>query len=282
VKEQIHNIINLIYYTLKIKMLKFLLLAAIIVCGSSMPSQTFDEYCRKQNIEDGLHAHPSECKKYTLCLDGKSYNQECQGDLLFDAKTWSCNVPAEVTCISDFCGNNNKEDGVYAHPSRCGMYIVCSQGISYIESCASGLWFDVRKKNCNYETKVACTIDKQDMVEDNIEALFDEEQATTTAQPDSNTSTALPGKNFQHEVTTFVKKLEQTLANGLSDENKKIQMLRNWSLSLGREIGNMKENMKVEFKSMVADAFKNLEQEIDGMKNDIKDVKEMIENKAKE
>jgi len=44
----------------------------------------------------------------------------------------------------------------------------------------------------------------------------------------------------------------------------------------------MKENMKVEFKSMVAGAFEKLEKEIERMKKDIKDVKETMKNESKQ
>jgi len=283
VKEQLPNIYNLKYYLLKIKMLNVLLLAATIVCGSTMPSQPIEDFCGKR--ASGNYAHPSRCGIYIQCLKGVAYPQQCPSGLWFDAKKKSCSYKTEVQCTLDFCGedtNNVKDDGLYAHPYQCGEYIQCSKGNAYPQLCPSGLWFDAKIKSCNVKAKAACILDKQDLVEDIIEALFDKEQAKTTAQPDSKTSTALPDKNFQHEITTFVKKLEQTLADGLSDENKKIQILRDFSLSLLRKIGNMKENMKVEFKSMVAGAFEKLEKEIERMKKDIKDVKETMKNESKQ
>lgn len=45
--------------------------------------------------------HPEECSKYFACTRGQSFPLQCNGNLLFNRKTGSCDIAENVFCVSE-------------------------------------------------------------------------------------------------------------------------------------------------------------------------------------
>lgn len=70
--------------------------------------------------------HPENCSKYFACTRGHGFQLSCSGDLLFNRKTGSCDIPENVKhCVSHSLG-----------PFDLGAFSICN-GLMYI--CA-GFW----------------------------------------------------------------------------------------------------------------------------------------------
>lgn len=46
--------------------------------------------------------HQNNCKKFLLCISGKSFEYNCQGELVFDVRTGKCNWPEISECYDEF------------------------------------------------------------------------------------------------------------------------------------------------------------------------------------
>ncbi|XP_031574329.1 chondroitin proteoglycan 2-like [Actinia tenebrosa] len=66
----------------------------------------------------------------------------------------------------DFC--YKRDDGDYANPVNCHMYITCSNNIAYYRQCPAKLRWNERTKTCDWPRNVKCHIKPPGHCSDNI------------------------------------------------------------------------------------------------------------------
>ncbi|CAL1534775.1 unnamed protein product [Lymnaea stagnalis] len=113
------------------------------------------DYCRVSSLSNGVHAHPTTCNQYILCLDGATRTYSCPPQLVFDPVVRACvdssiahpcnpSTAGQVTSASQgYCALYSWPSGVHPHPTTCQLYILCEQGITHVLPCSSGLLFDL-------------------------------------------------------------------------------------------------------------------------------------------
>lgn len=48
-------------------------------------------------------------------------------------------------------------DGYFEHPDNCNQYIQCAHGTPYVNTCASGLYFNASTHQCDWSFNVNCS-----------------------------------------------------------------------------------------------------------------------------
>ena len=48
--------------------------------------------------KDGNYEHPSSCRKYIYCKNKQAMEVPCSGDLWFNVKKGTCDIPRNVDC----------------------------------------------------------------------------------------------------------------------------------------------------------------------------------------
>ncbi|KAL0970435.1 hypothetical protein UPYG_G00241890 [Umbra pygmaea] len=98
---------------------------------------------------DGLHAKADAPQSFYSCSNGITYILNCQSGLVFDVSCKCCNWPkVPVPTTTSFC--TGKVDGQYANANAPQTFYSCSNGITYIMNCPSGLVYDVSCTCCNW------------------------------------------------------------------------------------------------------------------------------------
>ncbi|XP_076315203.1 uncharacterized protein LOC143227818 isoform X3 [Tachypleus tridentatus] len=113
-------------------------------------------------------ADPNDCRKFILCVNGHALEQKCSDGLLFNPKSENCdyakNVNCDRTCDKD-CddkptvppGNHcKKPSGLFPHPTKCNLFIHCSNNIPDIKECPSILHFNPRLRVCDWPWIAGC------------------------------------------------------------------------------------------------------------------------------
>jgi len=100
----------------------------------------------------------NDCTKFYRCDKGYLKTESCPENLVFDNIAKVCNNPEKVPgCEYTFWGNECDAKTDYTRLTNdCSKYYRCNKGYLSIETCPSGLYFDVNKKTCEWANSVAC------------------------------------------------------------------------------------------------------------------------------
>ncbi|KAH8405074.1 hypothetical protein KR222_011204, partial [Zaprionus bogoriensis] len=140
------------------------------------------------------------CRKFFICANGKAISRSCPKDLSFDIEKKVCNFPSLVKCVDaqvDEYSSKKHElhaielaqtvvsesttklniqqlksnedlycrylpNGEFLRDLQsCGKFYVCANGLAVPKSCPGVLYFDIKKKVCNFPDLVDCTFDNR-------------------------------------------------------------------------------------------------------------------------
>ncbi|XP_017059377.1 zonadhesin [Drosophila ficusphila] len=94
----------------------------------------------------------SNCRKYSICVDGKLVSGDCGKGNLFNATLSVCEVDDKNQCCVADC-----TDGVLeVDPQDCTKYLTCTAGDWVSTSCATGSYFNTDLKACQVDEKNVC------------------------------------------------------------------------------------------------------------------------------
>ncbi|XP_038049820.1 chitotriosidase-1-like [Patiria miniata] len=109
-------------------------------------------------ISDGYYVDPSSCRMYYICNNGVASHLPCGQGLYFDPQSGTCNYPENVQCnVPDtplFC--DDRADGFYMDPADCSKFFQCASGLTYPNSCLSGLLWNTDSNFCDWPGNVNC------------------------------------------------------------------------------------------------------------------------------
>lgn len=102
-------------------------------------------------------AVPLSCTKYTLCINGNSFDRECSAGTRFDWRVGRCALQETVQC--DYLRCPDEGTLVVADPTSCRHYLVCVEGQEVARrECADNLKFDRDLGSCSRSENVVCGI----------------------------------------------------------------------------------------------------------------------------
>lgn len=107
--------------------------------------------CSPESI---VFADPDNCAYFYHCLFRRPVQERCPIGMLYDPIAQSCNKKEYVSCYSAI--TCPKKAGLFPHPGDCSKFINCFDFRPYIQSCPTGLWFDVTSNSCESAKTVAC------------------------------------------------------------------------------------------------------------------------------
>lgn len=126
------------------------------VAMSCQPQKLNDPYCGPcNNLLDGdLVKLAGSCGRYGVC-ENKIVVEEryCEENEYFDSREFQCKINSEIKCDKR-C--DNLKTPFMADPSDCRNYLQCEGGQVVTKVCPDGLYFDVKRLLCGYETDVKC------------------------------------------------------------------------------------------------------------------------------
>ncbi|RUS88345.1 hypothetical protein EGW08_003916 [Elysia chlorotica] len=142
-----------------------------IVCVKPRDDLPCREITPCKDLNGGYFAHPSNCRLYVICDQGKSrvmsckeqvwddesknclprkrgtdcdkarrqFNRSivmsCAGGLVFDPDSIVCVKPRDDLLCREITPCKDLNGGYFAHPSNCRLYVICDQGKSRVMSC---------------------------------------------------------------------------------------------------------------------------------------------------
>ncbi|XP_053675019.1 uncharacterized protein LOC128725307 [Anopheles nili] len=138
------------------------------VCDSPDHAECLDYVCK--NNPDGSQIEfesRNSCQMYFICIGHTTIVRFCAPGTIYDSENRWCSIddadyPCErerpppppesviVQCTEDT--NLNK----IIHPTLCDVYYRCLSGQLWVRQCASGLFFDPLRQQCNLEEVVSC------------------------------------------------------------------------------------------------------------------------------
>ena len=102
-----------------------------------------------------MYPHPTDCRLFIACHDGKLDIFECPPPNLFNPVFGNCDIPEAVDCGISCV---DRPDGHFPHPHDCSLYLVCHSEAATIIKCPYPLLFDPVLLVCNYPDAVNCEI----------------------------------------------------------------------------------------------------------------------------
>ena len=66
------------------------------------------------------------------------------------------NIYTETEEVKGMC--KDKPDGDYQHPSKCSIYVTCSNAIEYVMECPEKLVFNPTIDKCDYKENTMCQV----------------------------------------------------------------------------------------------------------------------------
>ncbi|KAL1403848.1 hypothetical protein pipiens_005542 [Culex pipiens pipiens] len=112
---------------------------------------------------DGPMSFPiqGECQRYTLCINGRGFLQECGIGLQFNPVARICDLEENVRCVPKICSNHiNPNVATFVpHPQDCAKYYVCLFGDVVGDGpqrCAGDLLFNPATGWCDLPQNVDC------------------------------------------------------------------------------------------------------------------------------
>ncbi|XP_058465150.1 uncharacterized protein LOC131438837 [Malaya genurostris] len=87
---------------------------------------------------NGVIPHPSRCQLFINCVDEQVNIGSCPDGHIFDSTEYRCIPGNTETCdnLDNYC--IDQPDGVIPHPNRCDLFMLCSEGVTYVQSCPWG------------------------------------------------------------------------------------------------------------------------------------------------
>lgn len=100
-----------------------------------------------------LHPHPDDCKKFIQCISlNRGQELTCAMNLVYDPDAKTCIYPKNDLICPDILPCLQKNNGYFAHPFNCSLYIQCESGREKIQTCSSGLIWVPSVNSCMYPT----------------------------------------------------------------------------------------------------------------------------------
>ncbi|XP_055591239.1 uncharacterized protein LOC129743279 [Uranotaenia lowii] len=111
-------------------------------------SETCEDYSsRCSDLPDSVISFPQSelCELFLSCSDSETTVRTCPEGTIFREEAQMCVAREADTCevssdLGSFC--EELEDGEYAHPNVCFLFVECSGGIQTIQSCPPGTVFE--------------------------------------------------------------------------------------------------------------------------------------------
>lgn len=105
-------------------------------------------------------------RRYFQCSRGNAKRVECKGNQYFNPATNDCDArekvvcnvvpprPVELTDVAIACPPRGEH--VYPHPSECGHYFLCMNGVSAMLNCGPVLRYDILTQQCALPEQAQC------------------------------------------------------------------------------------------------------------------------------
>lgn len=121
--------------------------------GCHLPRTVNCNVCPKTGV---ISVGVSEsCTKYTLCINGNSFDRECAPETWFDRVEGRCNLQELVSCEYSRCPENRST--LTADPTSCRHYLICVDGEEIARrECNGNLLFDSLLSSCALPENVDC------------------------------------------------------------------------------------------------------------------------------
>ncbi|XP_053677822.1 peritrophin-1-like [Anopheles nili] len=100
-----------------------------------------------------LVENPRDCRSYYYCFDGQPIFGTCGPGHRFDAWRQSCQQSTVQECFP--CPSSGAIN--MPHPTSCGKFVLCFQGVAHERSCPTGLLFNRQLAQCDLSSNVSCS-----------------------------------------------------------------------------------------------------------------------------
>lgn len=126
-----------------------------------------DIQCEPQGIT--VHRHNQTCRKYVLCVNGKSEELECPIGQAFSERESNCVKEEYADCLvvgsnrpPAFCPFMREPNQISVVPNirDCNSFYICTAGRTIPLFCAPNLQYDEQKKWCDKAETVNCKVKK--------------------------------------------------------------------------------------------------------------------------
>ncbi|KAL5005299.1 hypothetical protein ScPMuIL_018755 [Solemya velum] len=109
--------------------------------------------CATEVTPGGHYPHPEDCTKFIQCMsDGSAVNLPCAPGLVFDPEKPGCVFPPNELFCPDIKPCTDFDDGYFAHPFNCSLFIQCEFGKEKVQSCQPGLIWSSKINSCVVRT----------------------------------------------------------------------------------------------------------------------------------
>ncbi|XP_055905712.1 protein obstructor-E-like [Eupeodes corollae] len=100
------------------------------------------------------------CDKFTICFAETHVLQKCADNLQFNSDTDRCDYAHNVDCVTNMCTGINDPENIHFLPSHrsCEDYYICYSGEAVLQKCSKGLFFNPKRRGCDFKENVNCTI----------------------------------------------------------------------------------------------------------------------------
>jgi len=104
-----------------------------------------------------------DCRQYTECLDGKSFNRTCEDveEPYFDVVTKKCREKEEAQCFVQVARECTTEGSKYGVEGDCGAFKECVDGKLVVRKCDADVerpLFDVVSMECTDAEEAECFV----------------------------------------------------------------------------------------------------------------------------
>ncbi|EDW19343.2 uncharacterized protein Dmoj_GI11576 [Drosophila mojavensis] len=121
-----------------------------------------------EDLDDDLEEDSETSESPTL-----EYTEEDIFDFdVFDTNDWE-----DTTYFDEESICSSQPNGVHLrHPNSCSKFYICASGRAVLRSCPSSLYFDIKKRVCNFPAAVDCSINEDESVNDGNPSLLTDKQ----------------------------------------------------------------------------------------------------------
>lgn len=155
---------------------------------------------------NGIHliAHPDNCNKYVLCINGDRFKRDCAPGLHFSRELRACTTPDEAEC-EDGDIEHCPDEGIklISHPDDCEKYVLCINGDRHKRNCAPGLHFSRDLRACTTPEEAECGDDIEHCPDDGIKLISHPdncEKYVLCINGDRHKRECAPGLHFSREI----------------------------------------------------------------------------------
>nr|8IN3_A Chain A, kDa polyphenol-binding protein [Aplysia kurodai]8IN4_A Chain A, kDa polyphenol-binding protein [Aplysia kurodai]8IN6_A Chain A, kDa polyphenol-binding protein [Aplysia kurodai]BAV38197.1 25 kDa polyphenol-binding protein [Aplysia kurodai] len=114
--------------------------------------------CTQYGWPNGNYPDPYDCRKYISCNGAVATVMSCALGTVFNPNTRNCdaygNVPIcqyalpSPIVVTNICNQYGWGNGNFYHPYNCAEYIGCANGLTTVNACGAGQYYDQALGRC--------------------------------------------------------------------------------------------------------------------------------------